>query len=338
MSTVGNVISVVIPAFDAQNYLEECVESISKQAGVAEIIIVDDCSADGTVSIARSLAGDDPRIRIVVKEHGGVAAARNVGIALASAPYLAFVDADDVVPENSFRWLLEAACQFNSDMTYGDFNVLRDGRVESGPSEFIGLEPGPISLRDAVESLASASPRSVSGSCWRVLFRTSFVKANHISFPEGIAMSEDYCFILDCLRANPRIAYTNECVYLVRRGSVSATQRFMCSLEHDMNFVNEHLRLVCEGDATLMERYYESDANAAWYACRTLYKDGSPFGFGARRTHVVGTCRRHSEALDSIGFRGSMPKVKVALLKVGGIFPAALWLALELMELRTTGK
>lgn len=335
---VDEMISVVIPAYDAEDYIEDCVKSVSQQAGVAEIIVVDDCSVDRTIDIVRSLAETDSRVKIVLKEHGGVAAARNVGLTLASAPYLAFVDADDVLPENAFRCLFEAAYQFDSDMVYGDFSILRDGEIEPGPNELYGFRPGRISVRDAVESLASTSSKSISGSCWRVLYRVSFLKENSLSFPEGIAMSEDYYFILDCLRASPKIAYTNECVYLVRRGGVSVTQRFMPSLESDMNFVNEHLRLLSEGDATLMAYYFENDANAAWCSCRNLYRSGSPFGLIARQKYVESTCRRHSEALRSISLRGSMPNGKVALLKIGRISPAVFWLALELMKFRLRGK
>jgi len=91
------LVSVVIPAFDAEAWIDETIRSVRAQTHSAlEIIIVDDGSRDATVELARRHAAADPRIRIIEQANAGVAAARNTGWRSASADLIAFVDADDL--------------------------------------------------------------------------------------------------------------------------------------------------------------------------------------------------------------------------------------------------
>lgn len=322
-------VTVIVPAYNAEDHLSECLDSILAQPEVGEIVIVDDGSADGTLAIAKDFAAGDARVRVIMQPNSGVSAARNNGMAEVSLPWLAFVDADDVIPEGSFAALLGVAERYGADMTYGDFSAIRDGRIVSWPDEFAAFSPGVIPARDMVASLANTSRDSVSGSCWRVLFRASFVKRARKRFPEGIAMSEDYCFILGCLMEDPTVAYVDRTVYLVRREGGSATQRYMPDLERSMDFVNRRLRRACEGDGVLMERYWECVANTAWTACGNLYKEGAPLDAAGRRIEVRRIMRKYRESVGRISTSCGLGRVKAGLLKVGSVCPWVLWATLE---------
>lgn len=324
----GNV-TVIVPAYNAGDHLFECLGSILAQPEVGEVVVVDDGSTDGTQAIARDFATGDDRVRVVMQPNSGVSAARNNGMAVASLPWLAFVDADDVIPEGSFAALLGAAERYDADMTYGDFSVLRDGRIVPWSDEFAAFSPGIIPARSMVASLANTSRDSVSGSCCRVLFRASFVKRTRQRFPEGIAMSEDYYFILSCLMEDPVIAYVDHTVYLVRREGGSVTQRYIPDLERSMDFVNGQLRRACEGDEMLMGRYWDCVANTAWAACGNLYKEGTPLDAAGRRVEVRRIMRKYCEAAGRISAYGGLGRVKDWLLKVGSVCPWALWAVLE---------
>jgi len=102
-------VSVVVPAFNAARTLTETVESaLSQTVRDLEVIIVDDGSSDGTVAVARSI--QDPRVRVVTRENGGAAAARNTGISEATGTWVAFLDADDIwLPTKIERQLAYAA-------------------------------------------------------------------------------------------------------------------------------------------------------------------------------------------------------------------------------------
>ena len=96
-------ISIVIPVYNVEKYLQECVDSVVKQSYKnIEIILVDDGSKDNSPKLCDELAKTDDRIKVIHKENGGVSSARNVGLANAEGEYIAFVDADDFVLADSF--------------------------------------------------------------------------------------------------------------------------------------------------------------------------------------------------------------------------------------------
>ncbi len=101
------LISVIVPAYNIEKYLERCVESILKQTYEnLEIILVDDGSTDKTGAICEQLARQDNRIVVIHKENGGLSDARNAGIDVANGHYLSFVDGDDYIESNMYELLI----------------------------------------------------------------------------------------------------------------------------------------------------------------------------------------------------------------------------------------
>ena len=103
------LISVVIPVYNIEEYLERCVNSICAQTyRNLEILLVDDGSTDGSGALCDALAEKDKRIKVFHKANGGSSSARNVGIAQARGKYIGFVDSDDYISENMYELLYEA--------------------------------------------------------------------------------------------------------------------------------------------------------------------------------------------------------------------------------------
>ncbi|MDO4289762.1 MAG: glycosyltransferase [Eggerthellaceae bacterium] len=330
-------ISVIVPAYNAEAHLCECFDSISKQPRVGEIIIVDDGSSDGTLKLAEKLALEDARVTVLHQDNSGVSVARNTGMAAVTLPWMAFVDADDVVPRGAFDALLAEAETDGADMTYGNFAILKNGEVFDIPNGFADRASGRIPTRDMIASLANASRDSVSGSCWRVLFRTSFVERTRQEFPAGISMSEDYCFMLKLLVENPVVAYVDRVVYLVRREGRSATQCYMPNLERSMDYVNGVLRQACEGDDLLVRSYWDCVANTAWHACGTVFKEGTPYASDDRRCEVNRIMRKYGNAISQISVLSDLGCGKALVLKIGCMCPWALWAVLEAKNSRLGG-
>lgn len=111
-------ISVVVPAYQAEQCLENCVTSILAQTfRDFEVILVDDGSTDGTAELCRGLELQDARIRFLQHTHNkGLSAARNTGIMAARGKYVAFVDSDDLIFEDGFNTLYEAAERYEADV------------------------------------------------------------------------------------------------------------------------------------------------------------------------------------------------------------------------------
>ena len=96
-------VSVIVPVYKAEKYIERCVESILSQTyGDLELIVVEDGSPDRSGELCDSLGGTDSRIRVVHKENGGVSSARNLGLSVANGEFVMFVDSDDYVDNKYF--------------------------------------------------------------------------------------------------------------------------------------------------------------------------------------------------------------------------------------------
>lgn len=127
--TARATVSVVIPAYNAATFLGEAIESVFAQDGPArEVIVVDDGSTDATGAVAASFA----EVRVITQANGGIAAARNTGLREASAPVVAFLDADDIWPAGRLAGL-HAALTSEVHAVFGQAVQFGEGREETAP-------------------------------------------------------------------------------------------------------------------------------------------------------------------------------------------------------------
>lgn len=173
-------VSVIIPAYNAEEFLEECLESIRVQSLTDfEAIIVNDGSTDDTAEIARCIAEADRRFSVMTVPNGGVSRARNIGMDMARGDYVTFVDADDVIHPDAFKTMLEACRALKAEVCITGFKKFK-GRVPkfrkvSSRIEVYGYE-------DAME--AALYQRRILNSPWGVLMKRSFLDGNR-RFREG---------------------------------------------------------------------------------------------------------------------------------------------------------
>ncbi len=114
------LISVIVPVYKVEAYLNRCVDSILGQTYKnLEVILVDDGSPDGSGAICDAYAEKDARVRVIHKENGGLSSARNAGIDIAKGEYLAFVDSDDWIEPETYKTMLELAKKHNAKMVCG---------------------------------------------------------------------------------------------------------------------------------------------------------------------------------------------------------------------------
>lgn len=122
-------LAVIVPAYNVDDFLAECVNSIIAQTYTNwEMFIIDDGSPGRTGAIADSLAESDPRITVVHQENQGLGAARNTGIRESSAPYLTFIDSDDVIPPEAFSLMMCSLESSNSDVAVGSMERFNSAR------------------------------------------------------------------------------------------------------------------------------------------------------------------------------------------------------------------
>ncbi len=176
------LISVVVPFYNNAALLGDCLASIAAQTyRNLQVVIVDDGSTDGSAAIAREHAAADPRFELVSQRNRGPGAARNRGVAAATGEFLAFVDADDLLPPDAYATMLAVLDQTGSDFVSG--GVQRLSAAGLGRS---GLHARAIKARALRTQIARTPELFYDISVWNKLFRRSFWDAAGLSLPEGM--------------------------------------------------------------------------------------------------------------------------------------------------------
>ena len=175
-------ISVVVPFYNNEDLLGDCLQSIAAQTFTdLEVIMVDDGSSDGSVAIAQARVAADPRFILVQVPNGGPGYARNRGIERVTGEFLAFVDADDMLPSHAFSRMLHTLENSGSDFVSG--NVERIGPAGITQS---ALHSRAIKGRKIGTHISRTPRLFFDVSVWNKLFRKSFWDASGLSFPEGV--------------------------------------------------------------------------------------------------------------------------------------------------------
>lgn len=207
-------ISIIIPVYNAEAYLRECLDSIVTQNfdEEYEIILVNDGSVDRSLSICNEYAQKHSNIIVLTGKNGGVSAARNKALEAAQGKWLAFVDADDKLLPNALNTLYARAQTTGADIVLANAVKWQDGRYST-----------PIH-KLSEETLPNVIFHIKHFALWGYLVRQDMVKAHHLRFVEGLAYSEDRIFIYQLTRSCQTIAYTNTPVYAYRINPTSACQ------------------------------------------------------------------------------------------------------------------
>jgi CDP-glycerol glycerophosphotransferase (TagB/SpsB family)/glycosyltransferase involved in cell wall biosynthesis len=179
----GPRISVVVPFYNNVDLLGDCLDSIAAQTYLdLGVVMVDDGSTDGSTEVAAARAAADPRFTLVrAASNGGPGAARNLGVAAATGEFLAFVDADDLLPPDAYQRQLAVLEAGDSDFACGA--VLRLTGTELGPS---GLHDQAIKARRLGTHISKTPELLYDISVFNKLFRRSFWNSADLRFPEGM--------------------------------------------------------------------------------------------------------------------------------------------------------
>ena len=174
------LISVIVPVYNVEEYVEKCVLSIINQTYKnLEIILVDDGSTDNSGKICDEIAIKDNRIKVIHKKNGGLSDARNVGIDIAKGDYLGFVDSDDYIDYNMYEELFDVIKCHDVDIVYSNFQTeYLDGRIEG-----CGKNSGQIYIRSSLDVLRDMMWDKLNcSSCTKLFKRTVF---SEYKFPEN---------------------------------------------------------------------------------------------------------------------------------------------------------
>ena len=179
-------ISVIVPFYNVEDLLDDCLASIAAQTVTdLQVIMVDDGSTDSSAAVAASRAAADPRFTLLQVANGGPGHGRNCGVELATGEYLAFVDGDDVLPPHCYERLLHALEASGSDFISGQ--VQRIGPLGITQS---GLHAKAIKGRRTGTHIRATPSLFYDVSVWNKLFRRSFWDAHDLRYPEGVVWED----------------------------------------------------------------------------------------------------------------------------------------------------
>lgn len=214
------MISVVIPVYNVDKYITDCLESIVSQTfSEWEVVMVNDGSSDRSVEICKSFCERDSRFRVLEQENRGVSAARNTGIDACRGEYIFFMDADDTILPNTFEALNAVLHETKADMVSFQFQKIVDESEIHQVSQ-----TGKIQVITAYEALRLfLQEQQIGISMCTKLVKSSVVQ--NIKFEEGRASNEDKFFLFETLLSLNKVALLQEPYYCYWTRENSATTR-----------------------------------------------------------------------------------------------------------------
>lgn len=205
-------VSIIIPVYNGEKYIEKCLTSIINQSYTdIEIIIVNDGSTDKTVEILEKFKKCDRRIEYYSQNNSGASVARNKGIEISSGKYVAFVDSDDTIQENYIELLLKTIEKENFDIVacgYTDISIYGITKL----NDFY-IDKNIIDKEKFINNIFTG----VGGTLWGKIFKSKIIKENNIKMNEEIFMCEDMLFVLEYITKCTSFGAVKENLYNYNR-------------------------------------------------------------------------------------------------------------------------
>lgn len=213
----GTLLSIVVPVYNTESYLEKCVESIIRQEySDYELILVDDGSTDNSLMICRKLEAIDRRVKVLHKPNGGQNSARKVGLTAAKGKYIGFVDSDDWVEPEMFFSMIKAAEENNADIVICDNVNEYPERTEKVKQ---GIIPGIYKKDDLIREIYPQMIYTESGklgcspSLCTKIFKRDLLNCYKDTLDERIRLGEDAAWTYPCILNSKCLVYIGESYY-----------------------------------------------------------------------------------------------------------------------------
>lgn len=250
-------VSVIVPVYNADKYLEVCLNSIIRQSlENIEIIIVNDGSTDNSKSIIEKFTRIDKRIIYIQQPNSGVSAARNAGLRIASGKYVGFVDADDIVELNFYDCLFSMANDNSASIVVSNaYTLLEDGTKTERlllVDEMIRIETQPKNI------LKEFLKFKYDYANWNKIYLLEIIKKNNLFFNEKISMWEDILFNLIFLKYSITLITTKKHLYNYRIHSTSVMKSNNSFISYEYNlFYQDYLEFCNLNNQTQSELLFK---------------------------------------------------------------------------------
>ena len=242
-------VSIIVPIYNVEKYLDRCMESLLNQTlKDIEIIMVDDGSPDNCPQKCDEYEKKDSRVKVIHKKNAGLGEARNSGLKIISGKFVAFVDSDDFVELDMYEKLYTTAENMKSDTVYCGFSkYLSNGKTirHQHTQELLNFKKQEVTdlLLDFIASSPSCKRDwKYEMSVWHAIYSTEIIKKNDISFiSERVLLSEDLPFQIKYLKKSESVVYLPDCLYyycMNNTGSLTHANYSSDKLVRTFNLIN----------------------------------------------------------------------------------------------------
>lgn len=202
-------ISLIVAAYNIEDYIERCIESLLNQTFTdIEIVIVNDGSTDNTLKKIENVIKNDNRVKLINKENKGVVEARRTGFINSTGDYILFIDGDDWLDVRTCQKCYEKLLEDNYDIVYYGYYMAYD----DGKNIKVDIDVKEDILKEK-QFLRELLLVNVKGCMWTKLIRRSYLIDNNIDFPKGIIYGEDLAMSVDIACYKPKVITINEQFY-----------------------------------------------------------------------------------------------------------------------------
>lgn len=236
-------ISVIVPVYNVEKYLSQCLDSIIHQTYKnLEIILVDDGSTDSSGLICDNYSQKDKRIKIIHKCQGGLSDARNAGLKIATGEYISFIDSDDFIDKNMYSILINNTQKYNSDIVWFNYYNYYSKKHFINSSIIKNNDLYDLSSSDKIKFAKNLFYQyKMDAHVWAKLYKRSIF--NNIKFPYG-KLFEDIFVLLPILSNAKIISTIPDCLYFYRNRSESiVNQYFKQNIIKNIDFIKSRIIL-----------------------------------------------------------------------------------------------
>lgn len=221
-SIINPLVSVIVPVFNAELYISQCIKSILAQVYKnIEVIIIDDGSFDQSREILDNFALSDKRIRVIHKHNEGVSKTRNIGIAIAKGEYVTFVDADDTLNRNAIKIMVSLIEGWNADVVRTNYISFRSGIKKQ---RSIQLAEKLYENDEIIDLIKKVIMGEIQGYTWLLLIRIDILRKYNIYFDNSISMMEDTKFYVNLFNVCRSIYLSDTVTYNYMINTTSASR------------------------------------------------------------------------------------------------------------------
>ena len=304
------IISVIVPVYNAENYLDACVKSVLDQSFESfELVLIDDGSDDNSSVLCDTWAMDDDRIHVYHTANRGAAAARNAGLSKAVGDYVAFVDADDTVPSGYLSYLYKLMVEYKTDIAVCGYNLIFPGKnVSSDDTSHVDVNA--MSGTQAMEKLLYQN--GIMSVPWGNLSKRTLW--SEVSFPEGRRV-EDFATMYRLFSKAKRVVCSTKKLYnyFQRPGSTIYNKDTALAKNRDY-FANSREMLVY-----VSKTYPESRSSAISRHFSTCFQIMSETGFSSAEKSLVGAVIRDVRRIQNAVMSDKRARLKNRVMAVASL-------------------